>query len=152
MFFDIHENARAETKAFVEKCTRVLNGFRSVRVPGDGYCLLTSITVLTGIDFKPQLPNFIERYQPSLAGVIDLQAELNNPNNLSEVWASFIADVLHCRFMVLTYDGIKTGVVEIVGSEDANYACTFYLLLNTGHYYPLVGDGEVDINKWLNSV
>lgn len=39
MFFDIHENARAETKAFVEKCTRVLDGFRSVRVPGDGYCM-----------------------------------------------------------------------------------------------------------------
>jgi hypothetical protein len=150
MFFDIHENARAETKAFVEKCTRVLDGFRSVRVPGDGYCLLTSITVLTGTDFKPLLAGFIERYQPALTGVIDLQAELVNPNNLSEVWASFIAEALHCRFMVLTYDGSKTGVVEIVGREDATYDTTFYLLLNTGHYYPLVGDGEVDIDAWLN--
>jgi hypothetical protein len=49
--------------------------------------------------------------------------------------------------MVLTYDGLKTGVVEIVGHTDATYDETFYLL--TGHYYPLVGDGEVDIDDWL---
>lgn len=150
MFFDLHVNARAETKAFVEKCNRVLDGFQTVNVPGDGFCLITSIAVLTGTDFKPQLAGFIERYQPALADVIDLQAELVNPNNLSEVWASFIAEALHCRFMVLTYDGSKTGVVEIVGREDATYACTFYLLLKTGHYYPLVGPGEVDIDAWLN--
>jgi hypothetical protein len=91
------------------------------------------------------LAEFIKRYQPSLVGVIDLQAELNN---LSEVWASFIADALHCRFMVLTYDGLKTGVVEIVGHTDATYDETFYLL--TGHYYPLVGPGEVNVNNWIN--
>lgn len=150
MFFDLNVNARAETKAFVEKCNRVLDGFQTVGVPGDGFCLITSIAVLTGTDFKPLLAGFIERYQPALADVIDLQAELVNPNNLSEVWASFIAEALHCRFMVLTYDGSKTGVVEIVGHEDATYDTTFYLLLKTGHYYPLVGDGEVDINNWLN--
>lgn len=150
MFFDLHVNARAETKAFVEKCTRVLDGFKTVNVPGDGFCLMTSIAVLTGTDFKPLLAGFIERYQPALVNVIDLQAELVNPNNLSEVWASFIAEALHCRFMVLTYDGSKTGVVEIVGHEDATYDTTFYLLLKTGHYYPLVGPGEVDIDAWLN--
>jgi len=150
MFFDLNVNARAETKAFVEKCNRVLDGFQTVNVPGDGFCLITSIAVLTGTDFKPLLAEFIERYQPALTGVIDLQAELANPNNLSEVWASFIAEALHCRFMVLTYDGSKTGVVEIVGPEDATYDTTFYLLLKTGHYYPLVGPGEVDIDAWLN--
>jgi len=148
--FDLHLNARAETKAFVEKCNRVLDGFQTTSVPGDGYCLLTSIAVLTGTDFKPLLAGFIERYQPALADVIDLQAELNKPNNLSEVWASFIADALHCRFVVLTYDGLKTGVVEIVGHTDALYDETFYLLLNTGHYYPLVGSGEVNVNNWIN--
>ncbi len=150
MFFDLHVNARAETKAFVEKCTRVLDGFQTTNVPGDGYCLLTSINILTGTDFRPLLAQFIQRYQPGLAGVIDLQTELDNPNTLSEVWASFIADALHCRFMVLTYDGLKTGVVEIVGHTDATYDETFYLLLNTGHYYPLVGPGEVNIDNWIN--
>ena len=147
--FDLHVNCRTETKAFVDKCNRVLDGFQTVNVPGDGFCLITSIAVLTGADFKPQLTEFIDRYQPALSGVIDLEAEIVNPNNLSEVWASFIADTLHCRFMVLTYDGSKTGVVEIVGQKDPTYDTTFYLLLNTGHYYPLVGDNEVDINNWL---
>tara|TARA_B100000780_G_C21008709_1_gene403836 strand:- start:148 stop:603 length:456 start_codon:yes stop_codon:yes gene_type:complete len=149
-FFDVHVNARPETKAFVEKCTRVLDGFQAVNVPGDGYCLLTSIAILTGTDFRPQLTTFVDRYQPSLVGVIDLQNELDQPNNLSEVWASFIADILHCRFMVLTYDGSKTGVVEIVGQTNANFDTTFYLLLKTGHYYPLVGPDEVNISDWLN--
>tara|TARA_B110001450_G_scaffold256235_1_gene285959 strand:+ start:538 stop:795 length:258 start_codon:yes stop_codon:yes gene_type:complete len=85
------------------------------------------------------LAEFIQRYQPSLVGVIDLQAELNNPNNLSEVWASFIADALHCRCMVLTYDGLKTGVVEIVGHTDALYDETFYLLT-----------GQVHVTNWIN--
>jgi hypothetical protein len=149
-FWNIHENARPQTKIFVEKCERVLTNFRTVNVPGDGYCLLTSITILTGTNFKPRLSEFVEIYQSSLEGIIDLQAELQSPNNLSEVWASFIADVLHCRFVVLTYDGSKTGVVEILGQQDATYDTTFYLLLNTGHYYPLISTDEVNIHDWLN--
>ena len=148
--FVVHENARPQTKVFVDKCDTVLGDFRTVDVPGDGYCLFTSIAILTGIDFRHYVRAFIERYQPYLTGVIDLQAELDNPNNLSEVWASFIADNLHCRFVVLTYDDFKTGVVNIVGQQDATYDTTFYLLLKTGHYYPLVGTGEVNIDDWLN--
>jgi len=147
--FGLHENARPHTTAFVKKCDSVLADFTTVHVPGNGYCLFTSINILTGIDFRPRMTEFIERYQPSLTGVIDLQVELENPNNLSEVWASFIADALHCRFIVLTYDGSKTGVVEIVGQLNETYDTTFYLLLNTGHYYPLISECEVNLSEWL---
>jgi len=105
----LHKNARPCTKAFVEKCERVFANFETVDVPGDGYCLLTSITILTGTDF-------VDQYQPSLEGVLDLWAELQSPDKLSEVWAS--TDVIHCRFIVLTYDGFKTGVGEIVGQKN----------------------------------
>jgi hypothetical protein len=42
---DLHVNAITETKAFVEKCTRVLDGFQTTNLLGDGYCLLTSINL-----------------------------------------------------------------------------------------------------------
>jgi hypothetical protein len=145
--FQVHPNARPATKRFEQKCRHVLASFISEKVPGDGYCLCSSISILVGTRVNHLLPAFVRKYQPELGGLIDLTNELDNPNNLSETWISFFADEFQCCFSVLTWQD-KTdsyGFMTVPGFHTQNTKLPMkYLLLHSGHYYPLIPIEDID--------
>jgi len=145
--FQVHPNARPSTKRFEQKCRHVLASFISEKVPGDGYCLCSSISILVGTRVNHLLPAFVRKYQPELEGLLDLTNELDNPNNLSETWISFFADEFQCCFSVLTWQD-KTdsyGFMTVPGFHTQNTKLPIkYLLLHSGHYYPLIPIEDID--------
>ena len=152
--FQTNENARPEAKIFEQKCKTILNAFESENVPGNGFCLVSSVESITGIPLRHRLPAFAAKYQSELEGLIDLTNELDNPNNLSETWVSFLADELCCRFVIFTYQQEKRasrtkdsyGTMEICGFHNKAFDETHYLLLKCGHYYPLFPQNEFDLD------
>lgn len=174
---------------FNSKLLEVFSNFWTKRVPGDGWCLLHSANLLINfynldmhVYTHEDLRRLGRQYQSDFDNdwTIDdktgkvvkniLVNELNNPMNLSENWASFLAKEMNCRFVIFTVQSRVDAAVtadpsikrkarpkmdvwsftarEVLPYKSPTYGRTFYLY-NTGHYWPLIPNREVDPNELI---
>ena len=88
--------------------------------------------------------------------------ELDDPQNLSEAWLSFLAKELNCRFIVFALqtrvDRLERGKMdicsfsafEVLPYKSLEYDRTFYLY-NTGHYWPLLPKNNIDVDALIQA-